>query len=103
MSEKLDPLSKIIIATGQINFMSAHIHVANSQIRLIPDQYGFQKDGLDERNSLLNEVVENLGDIMEKLGNLINSYDMATPIDERVSEVPFDIVVHGNDDIEGDI
>lgn len=36
MSQKLDSLSKIIIATGQINYMANSISTVNEQIKFIP-------------------------------------------------------------------
>jgi hypothetical protein len=91
MSQKLDSLSKILIATGQINYMAASIDSVNEQIKMIPD-----------KQELLAEVVTKLGAIMEDMGNLINGQDCICHIDERVSKVPFEIIIHGMDDTEKD-
>ncbi len=39
---------------------------------------------------------------MEDMGNLINGQDCICHIDERVSKVPFEIIIHGMDDTEKD-
>lgn len=99
MSEKLDSFSKILIATGQINYMAASINGVNQEMKFIPDPNGYHKDGIKEKDDLLNDVVVRLGAIMEDMGNLINNHDCICPIDERVSKVPFEIIVHGKDDV----
>lgn len=102
MSQKLDSLSKILIATGQINYMAASIDSVNEQIKMIPDKQEFHAGGIKERDELLAEVVTKLGAIMEDMGNLINGQDCICHIDERVSKVPFEIIIHGMDDTEKD-
>ena len=102
MSQKLDSLSKILIATGQINYMAASIDSVNEQIKMIPDKQGFHADGIKERDELLAKVVTKLGAIMEDMGNLINSQDCICHIDVRVSKVPFEIIIHRMDDTEKD-
>lgn|GEM_PF-2072319 len=69
-------------------------------IKLIPDENGFHKAGIDERDFLLNEVVNDLPNIMNKMGDLINAHELICAIDQRVSAVPFDIVVHGEDYVD---
>ena len=102
MSQKLDAFSKILIATGQINYMAASINGVNEQMKFIPDKDGIHKDGIKAKDDLLDEVVEKLGLIMEDMGNLINSHDCICTIDERVGKVPFEIIVHKMDDTEID-
>lgn len=97
---KLDSLSKILIATGQINYMAASLFSVNTQIRMIPDEDGVHKDGIEDREAALQETVKELGQIMEKLGNCINRWDCICNIDERVATVPFNIIIHGKDDTE---
>lgn len=99
---KLDSLSKILIATGQINYMAASIDSVNEQIKFIPDENGFHKDGIKEKDECLSDVALRLAAIMEDMGNLINSWDCICHIDERVSKVPFEILIHGEDDTEKD-
>jgi len=102
MSQKLDSLSKILIATGQINYMAASINGVNEQMRFIPDKEGVHSKGIKAKDELLDKVVEKLGFIMEDMGNLINAHDCICHIDERVSKAPFEIIIHRMDDTEYD-
>jgi hypothetical protein len=103
MTEKLNNLSKILIATGQINYMASSIYDVNQQMKFSGlDKKDAHKEGVEAKDELLEDVVERLAGIMEDLGNLINAHDCVCHIDERVSKVPFEIVVHGMDDVEAD-
>ena len=102
MSQKLDSFSKILVATGQINYMAASINGVNEQMKFVPDTNGYHKDGIKAKDDLLDEVVVKLGAIMEDMGNLINGHDCICTIDERVGRVPFEIIVHQMDDTETD-
>ncbi|MBO9657521.1 MAG: hypothetical protein J7527_01725 [Chitinophagaceae bacterium] len=97
---KLDSLSKILLATGQINYLSASIDGVNEQIRMLPDENGFHAGGIQERDELLADVAVRLAGIMEDIGNLINDQDCLCPLDARVTKVPFEICVLGMDDTE---
>lgn len=100
MSQKLDSLSKIIIATGQINYMAVSIDSVNEQIKFVPDKEGFHKEGIEARNEILSKIVTKLTAIMEELGDLINNQDCICHLDTRVSKVPFEILLDGKDDTE---
>ena len=102
MSQKLDSLSKILVATGQINYMAASINGANEQLKFLPDKEGFMKEGIKEMDEFLNEVVVKLSSVLEDMGNLINARDCICHIDTRVSKVPFEILIQGMDDVEYD-
>ena len=102
MTQKLDSLSKIIIATGQINYMANSISTVNEQIKFILDKDGFHRDGIEARTTVLLDTVVKLGFIMEELGNFINDTDCICHIDERVAQVPFEIIIQGMDDCEID-
>jgi len=102
MSQKLDSLSKIIIATGQINNMAVSIDSVNEQMKFIPDKEGVHKDGIESKSEVLAETVVKLTAIMEELGDLINNHDCICHLDTRVSKVPFEILLHGMDDCEQD-
>jgi hypothetical protein len=99
MSQKLDSLSKILIATGQINYMAASIDSVNEQIKMIPDENGYHAEGIKKRNELLAETVISLTAVMKKMGSLI---DCICTIDARVAQVPFEILVEGMDDTTKD-
>lgn len=101
-TEKLDLFSKILIATGQINYMASLINSVNEQIKFVPDKEGYHKEGIKSRDDLLNEVVIKLAAIMEEMGNCINEHDCLCTIDERVAKVPFEIIIHGMDNVEDD-
>ena len=100
MEEKLDSFSKILIATGQINYMASSINSVNMQIKTVSDDKGTFKHRIDQRDKALADAVCKLGEVMEDLGDLINVQDCISPIDERVSNVPFEIIIHGKDEIE---
>ncbi len=100
MSEKLDSLSKIIIATGQINYMAVSIDSVNEQMKFIPDEKGFHAEGIKQFDEALAATVVRLADIMEDLGNLINNRDAICHIDTRVAKVPFEIICGGKDECE---
>lgn len=102
MSQKLDSFSKILIATGQINYMASMINGVNEQMKFIHDEKGIHAAGIKEKDEKLSEVVEKLSAIIDDMGNLINSHDCVCEIDERVSKVPFEILIHGMDDTETD-
>jgi hypothetical protein len=102
MSQKLDSLSKIIIATGQINYMAVSIDSVNEQTKFIPDKDGVFKESIKERDEILAETVAKLAAIMEDLGNLINNQDCICHLDTRVAKVPFEIIIEGKDDCEKD-
>lgn len=48
--------------------------------------------GFDSRNNLLNESIGKLAQIAEDLGNMLNDIDFTTDIDEKITEVAFEIV-----------
>jgi hypothetical protein len=102
MSQKLDSLSKIIIATGQINYMAVSIDSVNEQIKFIPDKKGVHKEGIEARDEILAETVTKLAAIMEELGNFVNNTDCICHIDTRVAATPFEIIIQGMDDCEKD-
>lgn len=101
-TQKLDSLSKIIIATGQINYMAVSIDSVNEQMKFIPDEKGYYKEGIQQFDDALAETVVSLSVIMEDLGNLINNRDCISHIDTRVAKVPFEIIIEGKDDCETD-
>lgn len=100
MSEKLETVNKIIIAASQISYMGVCIHNVNLQIKSIPDKNGIFKDGIQEREKFLTEVVKKLSVIMEDMGNFMNDTDCVTPIDTKIAKAPFDIIVYGQDGIK---
>lgn len=100
--QKLDSLSKIIIATGQINYMAVSINSVNEQMKFIPDENGYHTEGIKQFDEALSDTVGKLASIMEDLGNLINNRDAICHIDTRVAKVPFEIIIDGKDECETD-
>ena len=102
LPQRLDSFSKILIATGQINYMASSIDGVNNQMKFIPDKQGFHADGIKEKDEVLAEVVQDLRAVMNKLGNLINNCDCICSIDMRVAKVPFEIIESGMDECENE-
>lgn len=98
--EKLDAFRKILIATGQINYLAANMSEVNSQMKLLCDEHGYHKEGIKARDEMLDSVVEKLSDIMEDMAELLNGQDAVCEIDIRVSSVPFEILRHGKDEVD---
>lgn len=99
---RLDSFSKILVATGQINYMAASINGANEQLKFIPDENGFHTNGIKESDKLLADVVNDLSGVLEKMANLINAHDCICAVDLRVSKVPFEILIRKMDECEND-
>lgn len=97
---KLDSFHKILIATGQINYMAASLDSVNSEIKTIPDPQGVHRDGIEDRKKALAETVEKLTVVMNNLGDCINRWDCLCEIDQRVAKVPFEIMVEGKDETD---
>lgn len=100
--QKLDSFSKILIATGQINYMAASIDSVNQQMKFIPDEKNVHAGGIEARDILLEQTVKKLTEVMNDLGEIINAHDCICAIDVRVSKVPFEILIEGKDDTDND-
>ena len=99
MDNKLDSFSKIMLATGAINYMANCINSVNEQIKFVPDPDQVHSEGIKQRDAILFDTWGKLGDIMEELGNLMNDHDCISPIDVRATKAAYDIIVHGKDDV----
>lgn len=97
--EKLDSFGKILLATGNINYLAAAIHGLNEQMRFIPDSDGVHKPGIEKRDNDLADALAHLTQAMEILGN---SLEEPCAIDVYVTTPSFQVIMHGHDDIEGD-
>ncbi len=80
--------------------MANSLSIVNLQMKMIPDEKGYHLQGIKEKDELLNAVVNKLGAIMEELGNCINNCDAICPIDVRVTNEAFQIIIQGKDDVE---
>jgi len=99
MNEKLDSFSKILIATGQINYLASQINMTNIAIKSVPDELGWRAEGIKDRDEALAETVMKLSDIMQELADLMNNQDFTQEIDARITKAPFEILIHGMDDV----
>lgn len=99
-TQKLESIAKIMLATGAINYMASCVSGVNEQIKFVPDPEGYHKQGIIDKDNLLNEVKDNLYTIMEKLGDYMNNTDCISPIDVRATEQAFAIVSGEKDDVE---
>jgi hypothetical protein len=98
--EKLDSFSKILLATQSINYMSNVVNAANQQIKVLPDEEGIFTSGIKDRDALLDIVIYKLSDIMQDLGDYMNNSDCISPIDERITEQAFKIVIYGKNNTD---
>lgn len=99
--EKLDSFSKILLATGAINYMAASLNSVTQQIAFIPKNVSeTAAESVIRNNAELDKVLVALKDTMENFGNFMDGIDCVCPIDVRIYEVPFDIILHGNDNVE---
>jgi hypothetical protein len=71
MSQKLDSFSKIILATGTINYLASMINGVNEQMKFTPgfmSEGSFHKEGIEKRDKDMAVAVEKLKEVMELLG-----------------------------------
>lgn len=103
-SNTLDPLSKILVATSAINYLSNALYSVNKDIKTIvhlnPDQREIFENSILQREDVLFDTVKKLGVIMEQLGNILNDHDSICKIDRRITDEAFKIIIHGKDNIE---
>lgn len=90
---KLDSFNKILIATAQINYMAASLEGVRKD-------YIFLKMPNEELDKALSDALSGLSRVMEDLGDYINETDSICEIDVRVSKAPFDIIIHGKDEVD---
>jgi hypothetical protein len=74
----------------------------NERIKMLPRSYVGLEEGIQERSEMLEKTVKDLVNIMEDLGDFLNNNDITCAIDERVSRVPFDILLFDKDDYDDD-
>lgn len=104
--QRLDAFSKILLATGQINWMANSLNGVIADYRMVTSasdgkSQNLIKEFLKDKEAFMDEVVGALSKIMEDLGDYLNNGDMVSEIDIRVGKAPFDIL-HGKDEVERD-
>lgn len=106
MAEKLDQLSKILLATGTINYLATSMFCVNKDMKYLvhrhPETEKVHGGGIKEKDEVLDEVIGKLTEVMELLGNTLSNCDAVCPLDQYVTTPAFQVVVHGNDNPEGD-
>ncbi len=104
MSQKLESFAKILLATGQINYMAASLEGVTKDYRILASGVAksekFIKVGLAEKEKMLRKVSDQLNKTMEMLADFLNNRDCICQIDVRVSRAPFEILLNGMDDNE---
>lgn len=96
-AEKLDSLSKILLATHTINILSANIVDIMKDYDYSPIEDVRAVTG--EFQAILNNAIEQLKPIMKSLGDFLNNRDAVCPIDVRITKAAFDILISGNDNV----
>lgn len=100
MSQKLEAIQKIMLATGTINYLASAIEGVQSDMVHLPDPNNYHEAGIKERYALLDETVNSLYDVMEKLADYMNDADCISPIDVRATKQAFAIVSGDKDKVE---
>lgn len=97
--QKLDSFSKIMLATGAINYLASMIEGLNSDMKRLPDPDKVHAPGIEKREAAVESALGKLKEAMEVLGN---SMDECCAIDQYVTSPAFQVLIHGHDDVEGD-
>lgn len=98
-SEKdvLDNFNKILLATGQINYLSSAIHCVNEDLKFLEIESMQEKIEMQDR--ILKRTVKRLKMILDELAGVINSGDYGLPIYSRPSLPVFEILA-GKDEMD---
>lgn len=102
---KLDPYSKILLATQTINFLASNINsVMNDYAWLStvnePASAERLRNSAKQKKDLLEDALIGLVSVMESLADYCNDFDSITPIDIKIVKPAFDVLVHGEDLVE---
>lgn len=112
--QRLDNMSKILLATSTINYMANTINGVSGDYRLILSVNSapestiseiFKKateDDLVAQQNFLSDMTARLSGIVEEFADYINSKDMICQIDQRINSVPCDILLLGKDLVDED-
>lgn len=106
MIEKLDNLSKVLLATGTINYMAAGLDRIIQNVIVVPDkQFGedatnFLTKSHKAKEERMEELVKDLSTVVENIANYMNSIDAVCAIDIRATKVPCEILLHDMDEVE---
>lgn len=111
---KLDGFHKLLLATGQIQFLGSTLNdVIKDKILIVyelkkapgnvgPEGMKAIQDGLDANIEQMKEFSERATQLMSDIADTLNDCDVVTEIDQRITKVPFEVLVHGMDEVEND-
>jgi len=104
VQQHLGTYNKIMLATQAINHMAFSIDSVLKEYRRIDSVSGddVTKEGIETKEKVLNEQLERLKVIMNDLGDYMSGVDCIAPIDVKITNAAFDIVVWGNDHVENE-
>ncbi|MFC0182543.1 hypothetical protein SAMN04515674_101499 [Pseudarcicella hirudinis] len=99
---KLDAAAKILIATGQIQYLAHNLSNMLQALvieRAYSDPFGSTSHIIKKGEDLLNSSVERLTHVFEDMSLFMDEWDRSLEIDKRVIQVPFEILVHDMDEV----
>ncbi|CAG5001661.1 hypothetical protein DYBT9275_02715 [Dyadobacter sp. CECT 9275] len=108
-SQKLDNMSKILLATSTINYMANTINgviidfqnIENCQTTTQSDwPKQIMAESLKNKQEFMAEMTKKLSDIVEEFGNYLNDNDIVCEIDMRINRAPCEILLLGMDECE---
>jgi hypothetical protein len=100
--ERLDSFSKILLATQSINYMANVINGVRENLVMCKAVDEVIKEMVEVQTELLDDTVCELSIIMNKLGDYMNAHDCISPIDGRITNVAFEIIVQGKDETKSE-
>lgn len=101
---KLDAFSKILLATQSINYMAASLNGVMQSKSASASTHPIVVDSIKQDETQIYKTLQSLTVIMENLGDYINDIEAISLIDVKITAAAFDILIHGNDDMEtGDL
>ena len=93
---RLDPFSKILLATQTINYLANNVNAVIQDIKTIAPRDPKHGEQLEKsflaKEAYLDLVAAGLVGIMNDLGDFCNGGDMVTPVDEKATENAFHIL-----------
>ena len=96
--QKLDTISKILLATQSINYMATSLSRVTEQCKTVSSDDVVRGMVTNNENALLDHF-NILKAAMMQLGDYMNSIDCVCPIDARILKPAFDIIARDRDDV----
>jgi len=97
--QNLDDFSKILIATGNINYVANALSTLLAQRKMLTGDNKEIQEINAEMEAELADTVEQLSGIYERLLDHMNDRDAVCEIDVRLSKVPCEILLEGMDEV----